>query len=205
MKSKDVLRLLGVTRVTLTKYVKNGTIKVDSINNGRYIYNDESVYSFIGLKRKKQNKYNVIYSRVSNPPQKYLLEQEKRIINFCTSKGIEISKTFKDIKSGMNFDRKEFNEMISEVVKGNIGSIVIENKDRLSRFGFDLFERFCSYFGTKIIIANDISEKSYEQELTEDLLSIIHCFSMKSYSHRRKLNKIKKELENADAEDTDKD
>ena len=147
----------------------------------------------------------MIYSRVSNPPQKYLLEQEKRIINFCTSKGIEISKTFKDIKSGMNFDRKEFNEMISEVVKGNIGSIVIENKDRLSRFGFDLFERFCSYFGTKIIIANDISEKSYEQELTEDLLSIIHCFSMKSYSHRRKLNKIKKELENADAEDTDKD
>lgn len=84
-------------------------------------------------------------------------------------------------------------------------SIVIENKDRLSRFGFDLFEKFCSYFGTKIIVANDISEKSYEEELTEDLISIIHYFSMKSYSHRRKLNKIKKGLENADAEDTDRD
>ena len=205
MKSKDVLRLLGITRVTLCKYVKNGTIKVDSVNNRRYIYNDESVYSFIGLKRKKQNKYNVIYSRVSNPPQKYLLEQENRIINFCTSKGIEITKTFKDIKSGMNFDRKEFNEMISEVVKGNIGNIIIENKDRLCRFGFDLFEKFCSYFGTKIIIANDISEKSYEEELTEDLISIIHYFSMKSYSYRRKLNKIKKELENANDKDTNRD
>lgn len=205
MKSKEVLKLLGITRVTLCKYVKEGTIKVDSINNGRYVYNDESVYRFIGMKKKKQNKYNVIYCRVSNPPQKYLLEQEKRIINFCTSKGIEVFKTFKDIKSGMNFDRKEFNEMISEIVKGNIGSIVIENKDRLSRFGFDLFETFCKYFGTKIIVANDISEKSYEEELTEDLISIIHYFSMKSYSHRRKLNKIKKELEDANAEDTDRD
>ena len=105
----------------------------------------------------------------------------------------------------MNFDRKEFNEMISEVVKGNVGNIVIENKDILCRFGFNLFERFCSYFGTKIIIANDISEKSYEQELTEDLISIIHYFSIKSNSHIIKLNKIKKELEDADSEDTDKD
>ena len=56
MKSKEVLKLLGITRVTLCKYVKNGTIKIDSVNNGRYIYNDESVYRFIGLKKKKTEK-----------------------------------------------------------------------------------------------------------------------------------------------------
>ena len=94
---------------------------------------------------------------------------------------------------------------MSQIVKGNIGIIVVENKDRLCRFGFDLFETFCSYFGTKIIIANDISEKTHEQELTEDLISIIHYFSMKSYSPRRKLNKIQKELEDANAEDTNID
>lgn len=205
MKTKEVLKLLGITRVTLCKYVKNGIIKIDSNNNGRYIYNDESVYRFLGLKKKRIKKYNTVYSRVSNPPQKYLLEQEKRVINFCTSKGIEITKTFKDIKSGMNFERKEFNELISQIVKGNIGIIVVENKDRLCRFGFDLFETLCSYFGTKIIIANDISEKTYEKELTEDLISIIHYFSIKSYSHRRKLNKIQKELEDANVEDTNLD
>ena len=58
MKSKEVLKLLGVTRVTLCKYVKEGTIKVDSVNNGRYVYNDESVYRFIGMKRK--NKINTM-------------------------------------------------------------------------------------------------------------------------------------------------
>lgn len=196
MKAKDVLKILNITRPTLTKYVKENKIKVDSVINGHYVYNDESVYSLIGLKKEKQNRLNVIYARVSNPPKKYLDEQLKRLINFCSEKGITIDKEYFDIKSGMNFERDQFKDLIQEIVKGNIELIVIENKDRLCRFGFDLFNEFCKYFKTKIIVVNELSEKNFEQELTEDLISIIHYFSMKSYSHRRKLNKIKKELEN---------
>ena len=196
MKAKDVLKILNITRPTLTKYIKENKIKVDSVINGHYVYNDESVYSLIGLKKEKQNRLNVIYARVSNPPKKYLDEQLKRLINFCSEKGITIDKQYFDIKSGMNFERDQFKDLIQEIVKGNIELIVIENKDRLCRFGFDLFNEFCKYFKTKIIVVNELSEKNFEQELTEDLISIIHYFSMKSYSHRRKLNKIKKELEN---------
>lgn len=204
MKSKEVLKLLNVTRATLCKYVKNETIKVDNTINGHYIYNDDSVYSFIGIKKNKKKKINVIYSRTSNPPKKYLEEQENRLLNFCTSNGIVVDKTYKDLKSGMNFDRNEFQNLIKDVVSGEVELIVVENKDRLCRFGFELFENFCKFFGTKIVVANNASEKTYEQELTEDLLSIIHYFSMKSYSHRRKLNKIKKELENADIKNSNK-
>ena len=196
MKAKDVLKILNITRPTLTKYIKENKIKVDSVINGHYVYNDESVYSLIGLKKEKQNRLNVIYARVSNPPKKYLDEQLKRLINFCSEKGITIDKEYFDIKSGMNFERDQFKDLIQEIVKGNIELIVIENKDRLCRFSFDLFNEFCKYFKTKIIVVNELSEKNFEQELTEDLISIIHYFSMKSYSHRRKLNKIKKELEN---------
>lgn len=196
MKAKDVLKILNITIPTLTKYIKENKIKVDSVINGHYVYNDESVYSLIGLKKEKQNRLNVIYARVSNPPKKYLDEQLKRLINFCSEKGITIDKEYFDIKSGMNFERDQFKDLIQEIVKGNIELIVIENKDRLCRFGFDLFNEFCKYFKTKIIVVNELSEKNFEQELTEDLISIIHYFSMKSYSHRRKLNKIKKELEN---------
>lgn len=196
MKAKDVLKILNITRPTLTKYIKENKIKVDSVINGHYVYNDASVYSLIGLKKEKQNRLNVIYARVSNPPKKYLDEQLKRLINFCSEKGITIDKEYFDIKSGMNFERDQFKDLIQEIVKGNIELIVIENKDRLCRFGFDLFNEFCKYFKTKIIVVNELSEKNFEQELTEDLISIIHYFSMKSYSHRRKLNKIKKELEN---------
>jgi len=96
----------------------------------------------------------------------------------------------------MNFNRDGLNKLIEKIVKGKVELVVIENKDRLCRFGFELFESFCKYFKTKILVVNDLSEKTYEQELTEDLISIIHYFSMKSYSHRRKLNKLTKELEN---------
>lgn len=96
----------------------------------------------------------------------------------------------------MSSDRKGFQELIQRVIKGEVELIIIENKDRLIRFNFDLLEDLFKYYGTKILVLNDtLDNKSYEQELTEDLISIIHYFSMKSYSHRRKLNKIRKELE----------
>lgn len=104
-------------------------------------------------------------------------------------------KPIEDIKSGMSFDRKYFKELITNIISGKIECIFIENKDRLCRFGFELLEDLFKYYGTKIIVINnEIQNKSYEQELTDDLISIIHYFSMKSYSNRRKLNKIKKEL-----------
>ena len=119
-----------------------------------------------------------------------------RIYESCISKGIVLDEQIEDIKSGMSFDRKGFDELCQEVIRGNVEMIVIENKDRLMRFGYEMFEKFFRYFGTKILVLNDeISNKSYEQELTDDLISIIHYFSMKSYSHRRKLNKLRKELE----------
>lgn len=195
MKAKSVLKILNITRPTLVKYHKTGLIKIDNVINRQYIYNDESVYSLLGLKKEKHNKINVIYTRTSNPPKKYLDEQTTRVLNFCTSNGITIEKEFSDIKSGMNFDRKGFNDLLMEVIKGKVDLLVIENKDRLVRFGFEMFETLCKFYGTRILVINDLTEKSYEQELTEDLISIIHYFSIKSYSNRRRLNKIKKELE----------
>ena len=197
MKSKEVLKILGVTRTTLTKYVKEGTIKVTKMKNGYYNYDDDSVYAFIGLKKKKHNSKIISYARVSNQNQKEQLKaQSNRIYESCISKGIVLDEQIEDIKSGMSFDRKGFDKLCQEVIRGNVEMIVIENKDRLMRFGYEMFEKFFRYFGTKILVLNDeISNKSYEQELTDDLISIIHYFSMKSYSHRRKLNKLMKELE----------
>ena len=195
MKAKDVLKILQITRPTLSKYVKDGTIRTRSKHNGQYVYDDESVYAFVGLKTKKTKRINVIYARTSNPPKRYTEEQANRVLNYCTSNGITIDRQILDVKSGMNFQRDGLSELIQLIVKGKVELIVIENKDRLCRFGFDLFEQFCKYYKTKILVVNDISEKSYEQELTEDLISIIHYFSMKSYSHRRKLNKLQRDIE----------
>ena len=65
--------------------------------------------------------------------------------------------------------------------------IYIEYKDRLLRIGFDDFERICKFFGTKIVILdNTDGDKSKQQEITEDLISIIHHFSMRIYSNRKR-------------------
>ena len=77
----------------------------------------------------------------------------------------------------------------------------MENKDRLVRFGFDLVKELFRQHGTEIIVVSDADNKTYEQELTEDLISIIHYYSMKSYSNRRKMNKIKKILSEKESDD----
>ena len=197
MKAKQVKEIIGITQNTLSKYVKIGLIRVVKINDYSYIYNDEDVYKMVGIKKEKYDRINVSYARVSNQPRKNdLKEQSNRIYEFSLMNGISIDKQFEDIKSGMSFDRKDFSDMLKLIIQGKVNCVVIENKDRLCRFGFELLTEVFKYFGSKIIVvAEEVSNKSYEQELTDDLISIIHYFSMKSYSNRRKLNKIKKELE----------
>ena len=96
----------------------------------------------------------------------------------------------------MSSDRPNFQKILQMVIQNKVELLVIENKDRLTRFGYDLLEQLFKYFGTKILVLNNVIEnKTYEQELTEDLISIIHYFTMKNYSHRRKLNKLRKEIE----------
>ena len=95
----------------------------------------------------------------------------------------------------MNFtNRKNFIKLIDDITNNKIETIIVENKDRLARFGFDLFEMLCKQYNVNIIVTSNVENKSYETELTEDLISIIHHFSMKSYSNRRKFNKLKQKL-----------
>lgn len=197
MKAKEVLKLLNISRVTLCKYIREGILKGVKTPTGQWIYDDDSVYSFIGLKKSKKNKRNISYSRVSAQNQRFQLkDQTQRIYDSCMAKGIQLDEQIEDIKSGMSFDRKGFQYLCEEVIRGNVELVIIENKDRLVRFGYEIFEGFFRYFGTKILVLSDnVQNKTYEQELSEDLISIIHYFSMKSYSHRRKLNKMRKELE----------
>jgi len=84
------------------------------------------------------------------------------------------------------------------VINHEVDKVIIENKDRLTRFGFELLKETFRKHGTEIIVISEVDNKSYEQELTDDLISIIHYYSMKSYSHRRQLHNAQKALEEKD-------
>ena len=186
MKSKEVLQFLNISRVSLCKYVKNGSIKVTKLDNGYYDYDDESVFKFA----KKDIRYNYIYARVSTYKQKNDLDNQISLLNnYCTLNNIKIDNIFSEISSGINFDRNEFSKLLSDVLSYKVNSIYISNKDRLSRLSFKTLENIFIKFGTSIVVVNDLEQpKSESEELLEELISLIHFFSTKTYSNRKNNN-----------------
>ena len=196
MKSARVLKLLHISRATLVKYVKNKEIRVVELPNGFYDYNDEDVYRKAGL---ADERYNVIYARVSTPKQKTDLQnQVKTLTEYCNRNGVKVSKSYQDVASGMNFDRKQFKILLDDVLSFKVSHIYVTYKDRLSRISFDMFKRLFSEFGCEIVAINDTEDKADETEIFEEIISMLHCFAMKMYSRRRrrKLELIEEDLKN---------
>ena len=196
MKSAKVLKILHITRQTLVQYVKRKEIRVVLLPNGTYDYNDDDVYRKAGLACERMN---VVYARVSTAKQKADLENQVEVlVNFCNKNGVKVNKTYKDVASGMNFDRKQFKILLNEILDFKVGKLYITYKDRLSRISFDMFKRLFSEFGCEVIVINDTDEKTDETEIFEEIISMLHCFSMRMYSRRRKrkLELIKEDLKN---------
>ena len=195
MKSNKVLKLLQVTRPTLCRYVKEGTIKVKKLPAGFYDYDEESVYKFLN---KDLERKNIIYCRVSTAKQKKDLEnQKKNVESYCLKNGIKISDVYSDIGSGINFDRKEFQRLVNDVVNHRISKVYITYKDRLSRISFELFKNLFSEFNCEIVVLNDTEDsKIVEKEIFNEIISLIHCFAMRVYSSRRqkKLKCVEEDL-----------
>ena len=127
-----------------------------------------------------------IYARVSTPKQKADLENQIKFLRqYLVSKGLNPEYVYSDIASGMNEDRKGLNEMMSDIISGKISKVVISHKDRLTRFGFGYLKTIFSRYNTEIEIVNLEDEKSFQDELSEDLIAIIHHFSMKFYGKRK--------------------
>jgi len=194
MKSNEVLELLRITRPTLTKYVKEGLIKTITMPNGRYDYNKESVYK---LFNKGVDRKTYLYARVSTPKQKPDLENQINMLKqFCFSNGYCVNKIFSDIASGISFEeRKEFFNMLDDIVSGKVERILITYKDRLSRVGFELFYHLFKKYNTEILIMSEVgSQKLDSEEIFEEIVSLLHCYSMKLYS-KRKDKKIREIIE----------
>lgn len=195
MKANEVLKLLRITRPTLTKYVKEGLVKVEKLPNGRYEYDSESVYSFLNKDMKRKT---YIYARVSTLKQKPDLDNQIELLKqFCFTNGYTISGIYSDIASGISFEkRNDFFKMLDDIIDNKVERVVITYKDRLSRIGFDLFYRLFQKYNCEIVIMSEVgSEKLDRQEIFEEIVSLLHCYSMKFYS-KRKIQKVKEVLTN---------
>lgn len=198
MKAKEVLQVLQISRPTLARYVKDGKLKVTLKGNGQYDYDVDSVYRMLN---KDIERKTYIYARVSTSKQKKDLENQVRLLtNFCFQNGYVINGVFQDAASGISFKKREqFFELLDEVLAGKVKRVVITYKDRISRVGFELFTYLFKKFGCEIIVISEIgSEKLDSEEFFEEIVSLLHCYSMKLYSSR-KVKKIKEILEDDDS------
>ena len=138
----------------------------------------------------------VIYCRVSNHSLKEeLTYQVERCKNFALAKGWTVTKIHKEIASGMNDNRPE----LWKAIDGKPSRILVENKDRLTRFGFNYLKRLLKNQGTEIIVINEAEED--REDLIKDLCSVIYSFCARLYGMRRAANKARKIKDELKAEE----
>jgi predicted site-specific integrase-resolvase len=186
MRAGEALKILRVTRQTLCSYVRNGLIKADRLPSGQYEYLDESVFGFLNKEVKRKT---VLYGRVSTPKQKKdLSNQIDQLKEFSFKAGWIIDQVYQDIASGISFEkRKDFFLMLEEIINNKVARVIITYKDRLSRVGFELFSYLFKKYGTEIVVISEVgSAKLDSAEIFEEIVSLLHCYSMKLYSSRRR-------------------
>jgi predicted site-specific integrase-resolvase len=192
LSAKEIMKLLGVSAQKLAYWRKTNKIIYQKVAYKVYLY------ELPEFEKKINTRKHILYARVSNTKQNDDLKRQIQLLRtYTAAKGIIPDEVIEDIGSGMNEERVGFDKLLKLIVNNEVDSIYITYKDRLTRFGFGYLEQFFNKFDTKIVVINATSEEEFQTELTQDLISIIHHFSMKLYSNRRKsLKAITKDLLN---------
>lgn len=183
--------LIGKSVSTLRRWDREGKLVPQrGLGNQRY-YTEDDLKKALKLETGKVGKI-VVYCRVSSRNQKDdLANQIKSMESFCINRGTTVDQWISEIGGGLNFKRPKFLALMKSIRLGEVKTLIVAHKDRLARFGYDFIEEFASWFECEVVVANTES-LSPHQELTEDLMSIIHCFSCRLYGLRRYKKEIKK-------------
>ena len=142
-KPKDFAELLGVSVKTLQRWDREGILKANRTPTDRRYYTYDQYLQFKGINTESDNRQIVIYARVSTRNQKDDLQNQVTFLRqFCNAKGIIVDQCIGDYGSGVNYNRKKWNQLLDEVMEQKIKTIIVTHKDRFVRFGYDWFEKF---------------------------------------------------------------
>lgn len=178
--SKEAAKRLGLHPNTLRAYADDGKIEHYRTESGQRRYNVES---YLG---NASTASVVCYCRVSSSKQRDDLERQAQFMR----EHYPEAEIIKDIGSGLNYKRKGLKTILERAVRGDKLKVVVAHRDRLCRFGFELIEHIIKLAGGEIVVLKE-SSLSPEQELTTDLLSIIHVFSFRLHGLRNYKSKIR--------------
>jgi predicted site-specific integrase-resolvase len=187
-KPQEFAEMIGVSVKTLQRWDREKKLIANRHPSGRRYYTHKQYVDYIG--ESHPNGKVVIYTRVSTSNQKDDLNNQVEFLKqYANAKGIIVDEIFEDIGSGLNYNRKKWNKLLEECMLGHISKILVSHKDRFIRFGYDWFKKFLESNGVELIVVNN-EKLSPQEELVQDLISIIHVFSCKIYGLRKYKNKI---------------
>jgi predicted site-specific integrase-resolvase len=190
----EFAKLTGYSVNSLQRLDREGKFKAKRTVTDKRYYTEEDLELFLTGQITQKERVSVGYCRVSSISQKSdLKHQEEYVYSYTLAKGIILDELYSDVGSGLNYKRKKWNILLQRVMNQEIDKIYITYKDRFVRFGFEWFEQLCNDNGTEIVVLNQ-KQTSPEEELTEDLLSILHVFSARSYGLRKYKTNIEKEF-----------
>lgn len=194
IRPSEAAKMLGVTLTTLRDMDKRGVLHPVRTQGNQRRFHEDEVKKLMGL---REIRVPAIYARVSSHDQKKDLNRQIQKLHLRYPDAEE----FKDIRSGLKFDRKGFNQLLDAVRCRRISVVAVTHKDRLARFGFDLLENIFKGYGTTIEVMEDEKDKneSLQEEMVKDLISIITSFSgrlygMRSYKTKKLVDAVKKEI-----------
>ncbi len=204
---KETQSILNVSKSTLQRWDKSGKLVALRTEGGHRRYKQSDIERIVGEKKVSAEHGNkpivATYARCSTPDQKThgdIDRQSARIFEYCIKKDYKVEYVIKDMGSGLNDKRKGFVKLCKLVVEGKIDKVVIEHKDRLTRFQYNLIEFFFNSYGVEIELL-DKKEYTEQEELVNDMMMLIASFSGRLYSARAKENnKKRKEKKNKEIE-----
>lgn len=186
---------IGVSVKTLQRWDTAGKLPAKRTLSGHRFYTDDDLLIAQGLKPVESNRKVIVYCRVSSSGQKPELKNQVSAMEiFCLNRGLAVDDWVSEIGGGLNFKRKKFLSVVFSILKGEVSTLVVAHKDRLCRFAFEFIQELATSVGCEILVANQES-LSPQQELVEDLMAIIHCFSCRLYGLRNYSQEIKENLE----------
>lgn len=189
-------KIIGISVSTLQRWDRQKRVIPGRTPTNRRIYTDEHLRQATGILNQSKKRKVVVYARVSSQAQRPDLSNQRNMLEeFCAASGLAVEEWIEEIGGGLNFNRPKFTHLIDAIVAGNVETLVIAHKDRLCRFGFELVEHLCKIHGCDLLVMN-MESLSPEQEMIQDMLAIVHCFSARLYGLRNYRKALKKALEN---------
>lgn len=185
---KQVSEILGVSKETLRNWDKDKTLPSIKTAGGHRRWRKTDIDGYMGVQQQEEIAVNdvCIYGRVSSHEQKQkgdLDRQCQRLSGYCAKKKYKVSHILKDVGSGLSDTRKSLRKLFELVVERKISKVIIEHRDRLTRFQFKVFEYFFNSYDVEIVVVEK-KDTEENEELVEDIMMLMASFCGKVHGRR---------------------